>query len=227
MNLLIIILIIILVFNISLKKFNNLENMSDENYLQNIKNIHTTLLNSIRRITLITKDLTLSSYKMNKGLNVNNVKLNFIPKGTIIMFNGSIIPQGWLLCDGSNGTPDLRNRFIVGVGVGDKYKLNDTGGASEIRLNVNQIPAHTHNGTCSTGQDGNHTHNLHLKQGCTNKSGGNDRTVTNCHGWEDRRTEPSGDHTHTTNCVMSNTGNNLPHENRPPYYALAFIMKAK
>jgi microcystin-dependent protein len=226
MNLLIIILIIILVFNISFKKMYNLENMSDENYSQNIKNIHTTLLNSIRRISIITKDLTLSSYKMNKGLNVNNVKLNFIPKGTIIMFNGSEIPEGWLLCNGENGTPDLRNRFIVGAG--GNYNLNNTGGSDTVVLNVTQIPAHNHNGTCSTSEAGNHTHNLHLKHGCTNKSGGNDRTVTNCHGWENRRSEDAVNHTHTiTTRTMSNTGNNLPHENRPPYYALAFIMKAK
>jgi microcystin-dependent protein len=225
MNLLILLLIIVLIFNLNIKNISK-ENMTDTNgYSNKIKEIHTILLNSVRNITNISKDLTLSSFKLNKGLNLNtNVKLNFIPKGTIIMFNGSEPPKGWLLCNGQNGTPDLRNRFIVGIG--SNYKLNDTGGADTVVLNVNQLPKHSHSGSCNTEMNGNHSHSLHLKHGCTNKSGGNDRTVTNCHGWEDRRTESAGNHTHTTNCSMTTTGNNAPHENRPPYYALAFIMKA-
>ncbi len=50
------------------------------------------------------------------------------PKGVILLWSGSIatIPAGWLLCDGSNGTPDLRNNFVVGAG--DTYAVASTGG---------------------------------------------------------------------------------------------------
>jgi microcystin-dependent protein len=225
MNLLIILLSIVLIFNINIKNILKEDMTNTNDYSNKVKEIHTILLNSVRNITNVSRGLILSSYKLEKGLNVNtNVKLNFIPKGTIIMFNGSVIPQGWLLCNGQNGTPDLRNRFIVGAG--GNYQLNNTGGVDNVVLNVNQIPEHTHGGSCNTGIDGNHNHSLHLKHGASNKTGGDDRTVTNFHGWEDRKSEVAGNHTHTTNCSMATTGNNAPHENRPPYYALAFIMKA-
>lgn len=49
--------------------------------------------------------------------------------GMIVLWQGAIvdIPNGWALCDGNNGTPDLRNRFVVGAG--DTYDPDDTGGA--------------------------------------------------------------------------------------------------
>jgi len=62
---------------------------------------------------------------------------NVVPKGAILLWSGSIasIPNGWALCNGSNGTPDLRNRFIVCAG--DTYAVAATGGAT----------THTHTGT--------------------------------------------------------------------------------
>lgn len=52
-----------------------------------------------------------------------------LPSGAILLWFGSIatIPAGYVLCDGNNGTPDLRNRFVPGAG--DTYAVNDTGGA--------------------------------------------------------------------------------------------------
>lgn len=51
-----------------------------------------------------------------------------LPTGIITLWVGAIvdIPEGWALCDGNNGTPDLRNRFIVGAG--DTYDPGDNGG---------------------------------------------------------------------------------------------------
>jgi hypothetical protein len=65
---------------------------------------------------------------------------NGVPKGGIIMWSGGVnqIPEGWALCNGQNGTPDLRDRFIVGAGSG--YAVGATGG-----INSNNI-SHTHTG---------------------------------------------------------------------------------
>src|SRR5574344_3148329 len=53
-----------------------------------------------------------------------------VPNGAIIMWSGTVatIPDGFSLCDGSNGTPDLRNRFVIGAG--SNYAVGATGGSS-------------------------------------------------------------------------------------------------
>jgi microcystin-dependent protein len=79
------------------------------------------------------------------------------PSGGIIMWSGSIasIPGGWLLCNGTSGTPDLRDRFIVGAG--STYAVNATGGFATYSLSTAQLPSHTHTGT-TANVDINHTH---------------------------------------------------------------------
>ena len=62
--------------------------------------------------------------------------------GMIMMFTGSSAPSGWAFCDGNNGTPDLRDKFIVGAGT--SYSTGDTGGHNEIQLTTHQMPQHTH-----------------------------------------------------------------------------------
>lgn len=80
-----------------------------------------------------------------------------IPVGVITMWSGSIasIPAGWALCNGTSGTPDLRDRFIVGAG--STYAVAATGGANTITLDTTQIPSHTHTGT-TNATDLSHTH---------------------------------------------------------------------
>lgn len=67
-----------------------------------------------------------------------------IPSGTIVMWNGteSNVPQGWHLCDGSNGTPDLRGKFVLSANA--TYKAKTSGGASSVALSEAQLRAHTH-----------------------------------------------------------------------------------
>src|SRR5690606_19438934 len=80
-----------------------------------------------------------------------------IPIGGIIMWSGSIdsIPPGWALCDGRNGTPDLRDKFIVGAG--QSYQVGNTGGRKEVTLTTSQLPTHTHTASISSSGTHNHT----------------------------------------------------------------------
>lgn len=81
-----------------------------------------------------------------------------VPTGAIIMWGGSVasIPAGWALCNGLNGTPDLRDRFIVGAG--SSYAVGATGGANSTTLT--EMPAHTHTVSVSGGTSaaGAHSH---------------------------------------------------------------------
>jgi hypothetical protein len=79
------------------------------------------------------------------------------PSGGIIMWSGSIasIPSGWVLCNGSNSTPDLRNRFIVGAG--STYAVDATGGSADATL-----PTHTHTATSTVTDPTVHTTAIQL-----------------------------------------------------------------
>ena len=166
--------------------------------------------------------------------------------GMIMMFYGDVgdIPSGWALCDGNNGRPDLRNRFIVGVG--SDYVLGDTGGDDLLTglvtgeggaagatteahvLTIDEIPAHHHNIFAA------------------NTSGD-----TNADGWGNANARgissedvPPFDYREESNLgdqIISDTGGGTGHthgidiaahthtiadiDNRPPYYALYFIIK--
>jgi hypothetical protein len=65
-----------------------------------------------------------------------------IPKGTIILWSGSAnaIPNGWTLCDGNNGTPNLKDRFVIGCG--GSYKVNKLVGTKSVKLGLNHVPTH-------------------------------------------------------------------------------------
>jgi microcystin-dependent protein len=136
-----------------------------------------------------------------------------IPTGVIVMWSGSIatIPSGWALCNGSSGTPDLRSRFIVGAtsdastgvtfnadtgAVSGAYAPGNTGGSVAHQLTVAEMPSHTHQVTVPAS-------------GKFDVQGNDLDVPTN------------GNGTYTT----TSAGSDDYHENRPPYYALAFIMR--
>ena len=155
-----------------------------------------------------------------------------IPIGGIIIWKGSIssIPSGWALCDGNNGTPDLRNRFIIGGG--GSYPQNSTGGAESVTLTTAQIPAHSHTGT--TSSNGNHRHYVARNQeensgsnsmAYDSQNGSSDQYVLQRHSSTANKWNSSSDGNHTHSLSVDNTGGGQPHENRPPYYALAYIIR--
>ena len=128
-----------------------------------------------------------------------------VPTGVIVMWSGttSNIPTGWVLCDGQNSTPDLRDRFIVGAG--STYNAAATGGSTSTgshTLTVAELPAHSHtfSYTAPNQQTPAAPHNLANNVG----SAGTVNTGTN-------NTGDGAAHTHA---------NSLP-----PYLALAYIMK--
>jgi microcystin-dependent protein len=146
-----------------------------------------------------------------------------IPAGLISMWSGSIgsIPSGWYLCDGSNGTPNLTDRFIIGAG--STYAVNGTGGVSSVTLVTGNMPAHTHTATVT---DPGHSHTISTPvTGLT--SGG-------ASGWKGENTgnsytaSASATNTATTGITVANAsvGSGTSFSVLNPYYALAFIQKS-
>jgi hypothetical protein len=174
------------------------------------------------------------------------------PIGGIIMWSGSIaaIPTGWALCNGANGTPDLRERFIVGAG-GDNptvagtagYNPGNTGGLNSVILQTNEIASHNHSGSTAgagghshigdTNFTGSHAHGYTGHRSTNYRLGSN--TAEDTSKQQTESTGDAGNHSHSLNIspvvdhshgvTIENTGGNGAHENRPPYYALAFIMR--
>lgn len=191
------------------------------------------------------------------------------PPGIILIWSGALnaIPEGWALCDGSNGSPDLRERFVMGAPTGEDPGAQ--GGTNSFALALNQMPAHTHSATAanagahthsaSTGTAGNHGHG-----GWTGGGGGHNHSITadnsmgsstarpgggvggglgnpwgyvndvgHAHGVNNLSSAGShthgvtvnaaGDHTHTVS--VGSTGSGALIDNRPAFYAAAYIYK--
>jgi len=117
-------------------------------------------------------------------------------QGMVIMFNGVIAPAGWQYCDGTNGTPDLRDRFVLCSTA--TYPLGSTGGSLSSTLGLTNLPDHIHGGAAVLGAGGTAGINDYNVSGI----GGNTTGITSP-GW----TAPQ------------------PFSIVPPYYALAYIMK--
>ncbi len=189
------------------------------------------------------------------SLDVNGFSTNaLVPTGGIIMWSGTTLPAGWGLCDGSIyagatttiTSPDLRGRFIVAAGtntapaLGDinpNYTLGMIGGENTHTLTTAQIPKHNHalnaDGSTISAGGGAHGHSVYAPSGMGNsgKIGGNNGNTANTSG-QTLFTSTGDTHSHSTGDFSGNTGdgtsaglNNQAHENRPPYYALAFIIK--
>jgi len=184
-----------------------------------------------------------------------------IPAGGIILWSGSIasIPEGWALCDGTNGTPDLTNRFVVhaDADVGGENNVGDTGGSHTMShthsvdlpnytgssgshvLSNAQIPSHGHSASCSIA--GNHSHHYTIAMDL-NSHGESGNPLDFWSATNEASTSSAGNHAHSISIGSTGGGQSHNHtvnhnhgaavsgpasnvDNRPQYYALAYIMK--
>ena len=141
-----------------------------------------------------------------------------IPTGLITMWSGSIgsIPSGWVLCNGANGTPDLRDRFVIAAG--STYSVAQTGGSADAI-----VVTHTHTATStSTVTDPGHIHSVPNNTGAAIMGMGNVSNRNYGLSYTDSAVTGITVATSTTNANAGTSGTNA---NLPPYYALAYIMK--
>lgn len=142
-----------------------------------------------------------------------------IPRGLIAMWNGTQVPNGWALCNGQIvndlQTPDLSGKFVVGWQSGNEdYNLiGNTGGQEKVTLTTPEIPSHVHNFADAYYIEAHDGIGINGSQWIGNNLYGSNKTdMDNSYValWD-----------HDTRAV----GGGQPHENRPPYYVLAYIIK--
>ncbi|MBN9525875.1 MAG: hypothetical protein J0H82_06725 [Alphaproteobacteria bacterium] len=190
----------------------------------------------INKLAQILTDIT--------GLNtqVGGLRANLVPKGAIVMWSGksaSDIPVGWKLCDGTDGTPDLREKFIAGAATLDEVGTTGgsfnaaitiaeagghthTGVTAETTLTVAQLPAHSH-GTAGTGSGGT------LIQASGNSYGNTNNYLLAPGGagaeFSSSTVGGGNPHAHAITLDGRHTHTGTVSTPPPPYYALAFIIK--
>ena len=208
---------------------------------QTITGVKTFTQEIIGNINTATK---LKTPRKINGVNFDgSADINTFQTGMIMLWSGSSasIPDTWYLCDGSNGTPNLMDRFVVGAG--SSYTVGATGGSANA-----VVVSHTH--TASTDAQGNHSHGAwtdaqgehsHLinKQLADAITGG-EQSNTSAGGvliglTDSYYTSSAGNHTHNIgmsaagshghNITVSTNGESGTNKNLPPYYALCYIMK--
>jgi microcystin-dependent protein len=134
-----------------------------------------------------------------------------IPSGVIVIWSGSAgaIPSGWNLCNGSNGTPDLRDRFVVGAG--STYAVGNTGGTKDAI-----VVSHSH-----SISDSGHSHDVRIPS----RTVGNNATALYSTSDGSTKSTVTSDSANTGISINS-TGDSGTNANLPPYYALCYIQKA-
>lgn len=150
---------------------------------------------------------------------LGNMAGSNIPRGLIAMWNGTQVPNGWALCNGQIvddlQTPDLSGKFVVGWQSGNEdYNLiGNTGGQDKVTLTTPEIPSHVHNFADAYFIEAYDGIGINGSQWIGNNLYGSSKT--------DRDNSYVALWDHDTRA----TGGGQPHENRPPYYVLAYIIK--
>ena len=181
----------------------------------------------------IRVDTDLTYNPVTNTLNVPNISGNgsglsgiesFVT-GMIILWSGAAnaIPSGFVLCNGSNSTPDLRGRFVVGYADNDSdYDVGDQGGSKQITLSTSQLPSHSHTASVS---DPGHVHSTSFDNKKYFPGGGSTSIGYGGAGGYPADVFSMNSQSTGISVSNSNTGSGGAIENRPPYYALCYIMK--
>jgi microcystin-dependent protein len=183
-----------------------------------VKQVYLADVEAIRNLSEIATKINAGTFVFPGNLNVTG-SFNYLPRGTIVAYNQTTAPAGWALCDGSQGTPDLRGKFIFGNG--GSRGMNTTGGAETVALSINHMPSHNHNVNGSTSITGKHVHNYPAGDG----GHGSGMIMSTDRNHRSQWTYPEGEHSHTFNVNSGYAGANQAHENMPPFYVLTYIMK--
>ncbi len=140
-----------------------------------------------------------------------------VPIGGIIMWSGAAtaIPENWALCNGSGGTPNLQDRFVIGAG--DMYAVGETGGAANATLSIANLPPHSH---VAVVNDEGHFHSIALGEATVGLANGSAAISTSTTGPSDTNPNVTG-----ITVTTENTGSGAAVAILPPYYALCFIMR--
>ena len=195
--------------------------------------------------------VTTSELNTLDGIDTAGTGFGYVPQGGIIMWSGSIagIPTGWALCDGTNGTPNLQDRFVVGAG--DSYAVVATGGADSVTPTTSSAGGHNHEGATglhalTESQMPKHYHQMRgpnaisapqnggVGNGGVYGGGTADDPAYGYGTWSTGGGAASGStstgtgngqgHSHTISTDGAHT-HTVTVDTRPPYYALAYIMK--
>jgi microcystin-dependent protein len=176
-----------------------------------IKQVYLADVEAIRNLSEVATKLQKEGLTVPGNLTVTG-SFNYLPKGSIIAYNQSSAPSGWTLCDGSNGSPNLRDRFILGWG---NRGVGTQGGEENVTLNEGQMPNHYHSVT-SRGDINLYNYGSQMLH-YTNQR------------WDtptiDRGRAPAKFGEISVYGDTNAKGGNQPHNNMPPFYVLTYIMK--
>lgn len=137
-----------------------------------------------------------------------------VPSGVIVLWSGAsgAIPEGWALCNGTNGTPDLRDRFVLGAG--GRYSVGARGGEETHKLTLSETPA-----AIPDIPDGNLVQCI-----AGSRLSASESYRANKVGFVQDNQDVEYSMTPLSN-VLNELEYNTAHNNMPPYYALCYIMK--
>ena len=187
--------------------------------------VRTENLRDLQNPALARQNLGLKSAATRRvGFGVNDVAPgNIFANDMVMMFVGSpsAIPAGWALANGSNGTKDMSARFIVGFdSTNAEYNaVGKIGGEAKVPLTIDNLPAHSHTGQTAAGGEHDHQYS-HYTKGSRGEAKSDAYWRVNTDP-EMGTTTKSGEHSH--NLTTNQVGGNVPHENRPPYFVVAYI----
>lgn len=192
------------------------ENFEDNNtafwtlhdFLVNIKNDKNFVgLKNLKSNNIKTKNFMIDKFDIENYINIitKEEMIKNFPNGVIVAWRNNYIPEGWVLCNGENETPNLMDKMIIGSG---NHKIGEIGGKETYELTIENLPKHKHNIISIADDNGN----------CKSKyCGFQSWNLVTDNLWTDLW--------NSNITIMKETGNSQSFEMLPPYYILVYIMK--